>query len=107
MKRSSALALTLGLAVLVCMPMYAEDMTTYNFETIKYPGDTVTQLLGINDSDRIAGYHGATVNRGFTLVLSSKTFTNEDFPGSAQTQVIAINNNFKTAGFHIDTTGKT
>src|SRR5260370_18567864 len=103
----TSLALTLVLAVLVCMPMYAEDTTTYNFETINFPGDTFTQTLGINNSDRIAGYHGATLNRGFTLVLSSKAFTNENFPGSAQTQVIAINNSSKTAGFYIDAAGNT
>jgi len=109
MKKINVLALTLGLAVLVCMPIYAEEeeTTTYNFETINYPGDTFTQLLGISNSDTIAGYHGATVNQGFTLVLSSKTFTNENFPGSAQTQVIAINNNSETAGFYIDATGNT
>jgi probable HAF family extracellular repeat protein len=109
MKPINALALTLGLAVLFCMPMYADEKetTTYNFETINYPGDTFTQLLGINNSDIIAGYHGATVNQGFTLVLSSMTFTNENFPGSAQTQVIAINNNSTTAGFYIDATGNT
>jgi hypothetical protein len=98
----TSLALTFGLAVLVCMPMHAEDTTTYNFETINFPGDTFTQTLGINNSDRIAGYHGVTLNRGFTLVLFSKAFTNENFPGSAQTQVIAINNSSKTAGFYID-----
>ncbi|HWO39665.1 MAG TPA: hypothetical protein VNO32_63660 [Candidatus Acidoferrum sp.] len=103
----TSLALTVALAVLVCMPMYAEDTTTYNFETINFPGDTFTQTLGINNSDRIAGYHGATLNRGFTLVLSSKAFTNENFPGSAQTQVIAINNSSKTAGFYIDAAGNT
>src|SRR5258708_16171241 len=82
MKLINALALTLGLAVLVCMPMYAQETTTYNFETINYPGDTFTQLLGINNSDIIAGYHGATVNQGFTLVLSGRIFTAENFPGS-------------------------
>jgi hypothetical protein len=87
--------------------MHAEDTTTYNFETINFPGDTFTQTLGINNSDRIAGYHGATLNRGFTLVLFSKAFTNENFPGSAQTQVIAINNSSKTAGFYIDAAGNT
>src|SRR5260370_22764630 len=107
MKRISASALTLGLAVLVCTPMCAQETMTYNFETINYPGDTFTQLLGINNSDMIAGYHGATVNKVFTLVLSSMTFTNENFPGSAQTQVIAINNNSTTAGFYIDATGNT
>jgi len=109
MKRINALALTLGLAVLVCMPTYADEKgtTTYNFETINYPGDTFTQLLGTNNSDIIAGYHGATVNQGFTLVLSSRIFTTENFPGSAQTQVIAINNNSVTAGFYIDAMGTT
>jgi probable HAF family extracellular repeat protein len=103
----TSLALTFGLAVLVCMPMHAEDTTTYNFETINFPGDTFTQTLGINNSDRIAGYHGATLNRSFTLVLFSKAFINENFPGSAQTQVIAINNSSKTAGFYIDAAGNT
>jgi probable HAF family extracellular repeat protein len=102
-----ALAVTLGLAVLVSMPVYAEDTTAYNFETINFPDDTFTQLLGINNADRIAGYHGATVNKGFTYSLTHKTFTDENFPGSAQTQVIGINNNSKTDGFFIDTAGNT
>jgi probable HAF family extracellular repeat protein len=107
MKRINALALTLGLAVLVCMPMYAQDWTTtYKFETINYPGDTFTQTLGINNSGTIAGYHGATVNKGFTRARSG-TFTNEDFPNSAQTQVIGINNDDKTAGFYIGANGNT
>jgi hypothetical protein len=106
-KRINTLPLTLGLAVLVCMPMYAHETTTYTFQTINFPGDTFTQLLGINNSDVIAGYHGANVNKGFTLVLRSLTFTNENFPGSAQTQVIGINNNSETDGFFIDAAGLT
>src|SRR5260370_25480243 len=81
MKPINALALTLGLAVLFCMPMYADEKetTTYNFETINYTGDTFTQLLGINNSDMIAGYHGVTVNQCFTLALSNRIFTTENF----------------------------
>jgi hypothetical protein len=87
--------------------MYAQDWTsTYKFETIKYPGDTFTQTLGINNSDTIAGYHGTTVNKGFTRARSG-TFTNENFPNSSQTQVIGINNDDKTSGFYIDANGKT
>jgi hypothetical protein len=98
-------ALSLGLAVLICMSSaFAE---TYNFQTINYPGDTFTQLLGINNSNDIAGYHGATTNKGFTYVLSTNTFTSENYPGSQQTQVIGINNPpFKTSGFYISK-GKT
>src|SRR5713226_8457828 len=104
MKPINVLALTLGLAVLLCMPMYADEKetTTYNFETINFPGDTFTQLLGINNANVIAGYHGATVNQGFTYTLANNTFTMENFPKSQQTQVIGINNNpFKSGGFYI------
>jgi hypothetical protein len=94
------LALSLGVAVLICMS--SAFAQTYNFQTINYPDDTFTQLLGINNSNEIAGYHGATVNKGFTYALATNTFTNENFPGSQQTQVIGINNNpFKTSGFYI------
>ena len=106
MKRINALLLTLGMAALLCISMYAQEKTSYNFETIKYPGDTFTQTLGINNSDTIAGYHGATVNKGFTRARSG-TFTTENFPNSAQTQVIGINNDEKTAGFYIDAAGNT
>ena len=41
----------------------------YVFEDISFPGDTFTQLLGINDADVIAGYHGQAINKGFTLTL--------------------------------------
>jgi hypothetical protein len=78
----------------------------FSFTTVIFPGDTFTQLLGINDFDVIAGYHGATVNKGFVFTPPNH-FTSENFPNSAQTQVVAINNNFKTAGFYITTGGVT
>src|SRR5260370_11098390 len=112
MKRINVLALTLSLAVLVCMPMYAqnghkqnEGTTTYTFQTINFPNDTFTQLLGINNSDVIAGYHGANVNKGFTLVLRGLTFTSENFTNSRKTQVIGLNNSSATHGFYIDGAG--
>ncbi len=104
------LSLTLCLALLACLPLSAQSdqpQVTYTFTTVNYPGDTFTQLLGINNANVIAGYHGVAVNKGFTYNLGTKTFTNENFPGSAQTQVIAINNKGKTAGFYIDAAGIT
>jgi hypothetical protein len=99
--------LTLGMAALLCVSS-AFAQTNYSFTTVNYPNDTFTQLLGINNSDDIAGYHGATVNQGFTYNLTSNTFTNENYPHSAQTQVIGINNPpFKTSGFFITSGGKT
>jgi hypothetical protein len=90
--------------------MLAQDATTttYTFQTVKYPGDPYfTQLLGINNNDVIAGYHGGSQNsmdpnNGFTLVLPDH-FTSEDYPKSIQTQVTAINDQTptKTVGFYI------
>ncbi len=101
-----AIAQCLGAALLACLPVAAQ--TNYSFTTIDYSGDTFTQLLGINNQGVIAGYHGASVNKGFTYVLKTKTFSNENFPNSAQTQVIGINNSpAKTVGFFIDNGGRT
>src|SRR5215469_13271724 len=70
----------------------------YRFPEINYPGDTFTQLLGINNGNQIAGYDNFNENSGFTLVPPNH-FTTENFPGSMMTQVIGINNNAKTVGF--------
>jgi probable HAF family extracellular repeat protein len=94
-----SLALFLGSVVLASLPMSAQ--TSYTFQTVDYPKDTFTQLLGINNSTKIAGYHGAAVNRGFTLTLP-KHFVNENYPQSAMTQVIGINNKNRSAGFYVD-----
>jgi probable HAF family extracellular repeat protein len=76
----------------------------YVFQDISFPPDTFTQLLGINDADDFAGYHGLQINQGFTLNLPN-SFTSENFPNSAQTQVIGINNAGDTAGFYVDGAG--
>ena len=94
-----SLTLSLGVAVLLSMSAFAQ---TYNFQTLNYPGDTFTQLLGINNSGDIAGYHNVTANKGFTYSTKNAKFTDENYPGSQQTQVIGINNEpFKTDGFYI------
>ena len=81
----------------------------YSFQIISFPGDTFTQLLGINDADAffpvIAGYHGATINKGFTLNLGPPVFTPENFPNSVQTQVTGINDSANTGGFYVDNCG--
>src|ERR1700677_64833 len=100
-----SLALGLGFAVLACMSMSAQ--TSYNFETINYPHDTFTQLLGINVGGEIAGYHNVNENKGFTYELSTHKFTKENFPGSVMTQVIGIDGFGGTCGFYVDQSGVT
>jgi hypothetical protein len=112
------LTLSLGMAALACLPMsgMAQEAATdsavppiyYQYQIVDYPNDVFTQLLGINDTGLIAGYHGSGnpghPNRGFTLDLPL-SFTSENVPGAVQTQVIGINNANNTSGFYIDQAG--
>ena len=98
------IAFTLTFALLLCTSMWAQ--TAYSFQTINYPGDNFTQLLGINSSLLIAGYHNADQNSGFTLRLPFN-FTTENYPNSMMTQVIGINNSNVTDGFYVDQSGTT
>jgi probable HAF family extracellular repeat protein len=98
------LAITLTLALLFCTSMWAQG--SYNFVTVNYPGDTFTQLLGINNSFLVAGYHNFNQNSGFTLKLPLG-FSTENFPGAMMTQVIGINNTGTTDGFYVDSAGLT
>lgn len=99
-----SLALGLGFVVLAAMSLSAQ--TSYKFKTVIYPHDTFTQLLGINNSDKIAGYHGQAVNRGFRLTLPNN-FQIENYPSSAMTQVTGINTKSKTVGFYVDSSNVT
>ena len=101
------IAPALDLALPPCLSDSAPDQVYYRFETIDYPGDGFTPLLGINNSGIIAGYHGVTTNKGFTYDVSTKTFTDENFPGSAQTQVIAINDLGRGAPILVTRSGAT
>ncbi len=98
------LAFALTFALLLCTSMFAQS--SYNFVTVNYPGDTFTQLLGVNNSLLIAGYHNVDSNSGFTLKLPVG-FVTENFPDSMMTQVIGINNTGTTDGFYVDNGGIT
>ncbi len=103
MKRT---VITLAFALLLCSSMFAQS---YNFQNVIDPGDPTgpfTQLLGINNSNVIAGYHNFYSNKGFTLVLPNQ-FTAENYPNSMMTQVIGINNSVTTDGFFVDQAGVT
>jgi hypothetical protein len=94
-------------AALGCTALPSAAATiSYNVHTVSFPGDNFTQLLGINDAGTIVGYHGATVNKGFTLTLPG-SFADTNFPNSAQTQVVGIAGNGDKVGFYVDTAGIT
>jgi len=97
-------AFALSFALIFCAPVWGQ--VPYGFRTLNYPHDTFTQLLGINNSLKIAGYHNFNQNSGFTLRLPF-IFTTENFPNSMMTQVIGINNTGTTDGFYVDMGGTT
>ena len=99
-----AITFALAVTLLACTSMWAQ--ASYTFQTVNYPGDTFTQLLGINNSLRIAGYHNFDQNSGFQLKLPVG-FATENYPGSMMTQVIGINNTGTTDGFYVDAAGNT
>ncbi len=93
----------LVLTLLLGTSLWAQS---YSFQTINYPGDSFTQLLGINNNLTIAGYHNVNNNLGFTLRLPNG-YSSENFPNSMMTQVIGINNTNVTSGFYVDNDGNT
>jgi probable HAF family extracellular repeat protein len=96
------LALVLSTAILSCGMLFAQDSkVSYKFTDVQFSHDTFTQLLGINNGGKIAGYHNVNENQGFVLTLPNH-FAKENYPNSAMTQVIGINNKGKTAGFYVD-----
>jgi len=102
MIRTIQLALAVLVATLLSSSLWGQG---YTFRSVSDPSDpTSTQLLGINNAGTIAGYYGATHNKGFTFVLPS-TFTAENYPGSAQTQVTGIDSKGETCGFYVDSKG--
>src|SRR5208282_3121191 len=98
--------LMLAIAMLLALAVSANAQAVYSFQTVNFPGDTFTQLLGVNNDGVIAGYHNFNLNQGFTLILS-ESYSTENFPDSMQTQVIGINNHGVSDGFYIDTNGVT
>ncbi len=93
-------------------PQSAMAKTKYTFQTLDNQTDpTFNQLLGINDSNVIAGYYGIGSkqhpNKGYILSspYGQANYTNENFPGSVMTQVTGINNAGDTSGFWVDKKG--
>jgi probable HAF family extracellular repeat protein len=100
------LTFVLAFALMLCTSAVAQQNYTFRNVVFGDPNVSFTQLLGINNSDVIAGYHNFQQNQGFTLVLPN-SFSNENFPNSMMTQVIGINNLLTTDGFYVDNSGIT
>src|SRR5271169_5904638 len=65
---------------------------SFNFETINFPGATVTRALGLNNLGDIVGDYIDISNVRHGYLLHQGNFTSFDVPGSIQTKGIDINN---------------
>ncbi|HTV65463.1 MAG TPA: hypothetical protein VMD98_07665 [Bryocella sp.] len=91
----------LAVALMLCASAFAQS---YRYQIVADPadpGDPFTQLLGVNNSMIIAGYHNFFQNQGFVFTLPAN-FAVENYPNSMMTQVIGINNSGTTDGFYVD-----
>jgi probable HAF family extracellular repeat protein len=105
MKRLTHALLFSILACAIELPAAAATID-YNFQLVSFPGDNFTNLLGINNTGTIAGFHGAAMAQGFTLTLPN-SFVSQNFPASTQTMVVGINGAGSTAGIYMDAAGFT
>jgi hypothetical protein len=80
------------------------------FITLAYPGASMTQATGVNDSDEVAGTYtvgsgNSAVTHGF--VWHDGTFGTVNVPGASSTTVNGINNENDLVGFYTDAKGNT
>ena len=106
MKKQTA-TLSRALALILFTSSGTALAVPYSIQTVKFPTDPAfTQLLGINNTGTIAGFHGATTAQAFTLTLPN-TFTNQNFPSSAQSMATGINSVGSISGIYVDAVGTT
>jgi hypothetical protein len=107
---ASLASAALAVAVCILLAPASAQAQGYNFQIkndpTEPPGEIFNNLLGINNSDFIAGFYGSGnpgfPNKGFTLTLPN-TFTSMNFPGSAQTQLNGLNNTGVIVGYFYTT----
>jgi PEP-CTERM motif len=102
MGSSGRAALALVASIVAASAASTSAFAQYNFETLDNPGDpTFNQLLGINNSNQIAGYFGSGApghpNEGYLLSPPSSYLPINFFP---QTQATGLNNNRIVVGFY-------
>ncbi len=80
------------------------------FITLAFPGATMTQAFGVNDSDEVVGAYttgsgNAAVTHGF--VWLNGTFASVDIGGASSTTINGINDEADLVGFYTDAKGNT
>ena len=83
---------------------------TGKFITLAYPGATMTQAFGVNDSDEVVGTYttgtgNAAVTHGFTW--HAGTYASVNIHGASSTAVNGVNDEGDLVGFFTDAKGNT
>jgi hypothetical protein len=80
------------------------------FTTLAFPGATMTQAFGVNDSDEVVGTYtvgsgNAAVTHGFTWLRGQ--FASVDIGGASATTINGVNDEGDLVGFYTDAKGNT
>lgn len=90
----------------LCAALVASAQRTDTFITIDYPGATVTDLNGINDSGEIVGLATLAGGRRQGFRYNDGVFTDINYAGALRTEATAINSQGEVAGFFQDAGGQ-
>ena len=90
--------------ILSAISLHAQS--SYNFQTIDFPGGSSTQARGINQQGDVVGlYADPSTGLFHGFRLSGKVFSKIDFPGATQTYPRGINATGNIVGFFADSSG--
>jgi hypothetical protein len=79
----------------------------YNFKTIDDPADPTTEILGINNLNKIVGFYGSpAVGFGARAPYGAKNFLKEIYPGATDTVITSLNNTNTIAGWYETSKGE-
>lgn len=80
----------------------------FTYQTINDPQDPTTEVLGVNNLNKIVGYYGNgdhTIGFEATPPFAADNFHNENYPGGTQTQITSLSNAKSIAGWYRDKHG--
>jgi probable HAF family extracellular repeat protein len=86
--RSTAFSLA-AIGLLMALPARADDRS-FVFDSIDFPGATLTQAFGINAGGEVVGLYRDATGKQHGFLWSAETFTSIDFPGAAATDARGI-----------------
>ena len=91
-------------ALLLPFGLHAQG-ANYNFARIDYPGATVTDPGGLNDSATVVGWYFGQDDAVHSFIYTGTAITSFDYPGASATGAGGVNNSGVITGYYNDIAG--